>query len=114
MLNKLLPVLFLSSLSVNIAWAADTNSLGQAALDIQASHATSEVSTPTQYYQHSQQQNNSLARAVLAKQGVEPKVVITSTNQISYQQYNPGDEHNSLLRAVLAKHYKETEHLQKK
>jgi hypothetical protein len=85
-------------------------SLSTAVLELQASrHANSEKTTAhAKPYRHTEEQNNSLARGALAKQGVPQKIVVTSMSQISSERYDPKENNNSLLRAALSMQYKAT------
>jgi hypothetical protein len=85
-------------------------SLSTAVLEMQASrHTKSEKTTErAQPYRHTDEQNNSLARGALAKQGVPQNIVVTSMSQISTERYDPKENNNSLLRAALSMQYKAT------
>ena len=107
--------LFLTLLSVFIlshtAWAlpvahvTETNSLSKAVLEIAAMgtqpQSNAKLETP---YTHESEQNNSLARAVLAKQGVNVNLRFNAASVVNYSRYNyTSEQNNSLSRGALSK-----------
>jgi hypothetical protein len=114
-MKKILATILILSSSFAYAGAEDTNpynSLSTAVLEIQKrNYAGPENTNTTQSAYKTDNNLNSLPRAVLRKQGVAPHLVVTSKSRLSATTYERNQTVNSLFEGVLAKHYFETQHL---
>jgi hypothetical protein len=109
-MTKLFITILSSLLLANAAWAhmAENNSLSNNALEINANGTRNLPPANTKlesHYTHKSEQNNSLIRGALAKQGVGMNLRINSESEVSYERYpyTKSDQRNSLFRGILSK-----------
>ena len=110
-MTKLILTLLSTVMLSNVAWAqpvahlTETNSLSKAVLEMAAMNAQPQKNAKVEIpYSHESEKNNSLSRAVLAKQGVKVNLHFDRTSEVSYSRYtNKSEQYNSLVRGAMAK-----------
>ena len=110
-MTKLFIAIFASLFLSGVALAqpsgqlTETNSLSKAMLEKMAMHHEPKMNGKVEtHYTHESEKHNSLARAVLAIQGVKVNVIVNADSEVDYSRYDHASEqNNSLSRGAMAK-----------
>lgn len=109
----IISTLLLSSMAwgQSSVYQTETNSLSRAVLKMAAKKEQPKDETQTKIpYTHKSEQNNSLARGALAKQGVNVNLRVNSASKVNYSNtVSKREQHNSFFHAVLAKQFNQTQ-----